>query len=105
VREKGYKIEKVLKIPLVRIDRVIAEHFGGAAPDYLSIDVEGLEFEILKTLDLTRYRPKVVCIETLFANTLEHNPEITKYMIEHVGTPLPQNKPDAYNRNVDRSFE
>jgi FkbM family methyltransferase len=83
VREKGYKIEKVLKIPLVSINRIMAEHFGGAAPDYLSIDVEGLEFEIAKTIDFTRYRPKVICIETLVANTIRHDPAIPEFMAKH----------------------
>jgi FkbM family methyltransferase len=82
VRERGYKIEKVIKIPLVNINRVMAEHFGGAAPDYLSIDVEGLEFEITKTIDFNRFRPKVICIETLVAARLAHNPEIAKFMAE-----------------------
>ncbi len=70
-------------MPLVNVNRAIADHFVTAAPDYLSIDVEGLEFAILKSLDLKRFRPKVVCIETLVANTLEHNLEITKYMAEN----------------------
>jgi FkbM family methyltransferase len=82
VREKGYKIERIIKIPLVNLNRVMAEHFGGAAPDYLSIDVEGIEFDIAKTIDFNRFRPKVICIETLIANTLQHNPEITKFMAE-----------------------
>lgn len=81
VREKGYKIERVVKVPLININKAMAEHFKGAAPDYLSIDVEGLEFAILKTIDFKRFRPKVICIETLVANTLKHNPEITQYMV------------------------
>jgi FkbM family methyltransferase len=83
VREKGYKIEKVLKIPLVNINRVMAEHFGGSAPDYLSIDAEGFEFAIAKTIDFKRFRPKVICIETLVAATLEHNPKVTEFMAKN----------------------
>jgi FkbM family methyltransferase len=82
VREKGYTIERVLKIPLLDINRVMADHFGGAAPDYLSIDAEGWEFDITKKIDFNRFRPKVVCIETLLPNTVRHNPEISKYMAE-----------------------
>ncbi len=80
VKERGYKIERVIKIPLVNINRVMAEHFGGAAPDYLSIDVEGLEFEIAKTIDFDKFRPKVICVETLVANTNRHNPAIAEFM-------------------------
>ena len=48
------KIEKVVKMPLLDINAVMAEHFGGAAPDYLSVDVEGLELPIVKTIDFAR---------------------------------------------------
>jgi FkbM family methyltransferase len=80
VRDNGYQIEQVVKMPLVNINRAIAEHLPGATPDYLSIDVEGLEFAILKTLDLSRYRPKVICVDTLVTGTLRHNPASTQYM-------------------------
>jgi FkbM family methyltransferase len=65
VRESAGKVilREVVKMPLVPINDVIAEHFGGRAPDFLSIDVEGLDYPILKTLDFTKYRPKVICTE------------------------------------------
>ena len=47
-RDTTTKLIKVVKMPLININRVLAEHFGSTAPDYLSIDVEGLEFAILK---------------------------------------------------------
>ena len=31
--------------------------------DFLKIDVEGYEFEVLKSNDWTKYRPRVICIE------------------------------------------
>jgi len=45
------KIEKVVKMPLVPINKVIEDHFNGKTPDFISIDVEGLEVPIMKTLD------------------------------------------------------
>lgn len=36
---------------------------AGEAIDLLSIDVEGHDFQVLKSLDLSRYRPKIVVIE------------------------------------------
>jgi hypothetical protein len=69
-------------MPLVNINRVIAEHFGGAAPDFLSIDIEGMDFAVMKTLDYTRFRPKLICIETVITATMKHNPETLALMAE-----------------------
>ena len=37
----------------------------GSIPDFLSIDVEGLDIEIIKSIDFVKYRPKVICVETI----------------------------------------
>lgn len=81
-RETTTKLLKVVKMPLLNINRVIAEHFGGAAPDLLSIDIEGLDFAVLRTLDFARFRPKVVCAETLITATMRHNPDTLALMAE-----------------------
>jgi FkbM family methyltransferase len=64
VRVHHRKIEGVIKRKLVPINRILEDNFKEGAPDILSIDVEGLDFDILRTLDWTRWRPKVVCVET-----------------------------------------
>jgi hypothetical protein len=56
------KVVRTVKMPLLNINDVIARHLG-TAPDYLSIDAEGLDVPILKTLDVARFRPAVVCAE------------------------------------------
>lgn len=58
------KIEQVVRIPLLPINDVIMDNFP-SCPDFVSLDVEGLDLEILKTFDFDRYRPQVFCIETL----------------------------------------
>jgi FkbM family methyltransferase len=62
-------IESVAQMPLVHINRVLDEHFRAAAPDFLSIDIEGLDHDVLASLDWGRWRPKVVCAETLIVGT------------------------------------
>ena len=58
------QIESTLKIPMRNINDVI-EHECKGAPDLISIDVEGYELSIVKSLDFDRWRPKVFCVETL----------------------------------------
>ncbi len=73
------KIEKVTKVPLLDINEVMEEHFKGA-PSFLSLDAEGLHLAILKSLDYTRYRPRIICVETLVSGTHKTIPEIPAFM-------------------------
>jgi FkbM family methyltransferase len=76
-------VVSVIKMPLVNVNAVIDDHFGGSAPDLLSIDVEGLELPILKTFDFARFRPKVVCADTLVTGTRRLRPETAAFMAAH----------------------
>lgn len=60
-----HKIEEVVKIPLIPCNKIIEEYFGSVSPNFISIDVEGLDFEILRSFDFARFRPEIFCIETL----------------------------------------
>jgi hypothetical protein len=75
----GIKVERVIKMPLLEINGVMAKHFGGA-PTFLSIDAEGLHLAILKTIDFKKFRPVVICVETLVAASKKHIPEIPAFM-------------------------
>lgn len=61
---KKFKVERVLKMPLLGINDVISSNFT-ECPDFVSIDVEGWDLKILKTLDFEKYSPAVFCVETL----------------------------------------
>ena len=50
-------VERVVKMPLLNINRVIAEHLG-RAPDLLSTDVEGMDEAIVRALDLLPVSPR-----------------------------------------------
>jgi hypothetical protein len=53
------------------------------APTFISIDTEGLDLDILKTIDFNRFRPKIFCVETLITNTKKSRPEIAEFMARH----------------------
>jgi FkbM family methyltransferase len=76
------RIVKVVKMPLVTINKVIEEHFRGKAPDFISIDVEGLDVAIMQTLDFQRFRPKVICAETLVPLGFNMDPAMTKFLAQ-----------------------
>jgi len=75
------EIENVLKdktqkrsVMLSNINKIIAKYFT-SVPDLLSIDVEGLDLEIMKSLDFEKYAPSVICCEI---NTLNDKNEIVE---------------------------
>ena len=82
LREKAkdlHPIVKVIKMPLVNINKILEEQFHGA-PDFLSTDTEGLDLDILKSLDFNRFRPKIVCVETLVLGTKRMETAILELM-------------------------
>jgi FkbM family methyltransferase len=58
------KISKIIKIPLISINEIIEKHFK-SIPNFVSLDIEGLDYDILKSFDFSKYRPEVFCLETL----------------------------------------
>jgi FkbM family methyltransferase len=63
-RSKGhYRIERVMKLPLLNINALMRKHWNGP-PNLLSLDTEGFDLPILRSLDFKRLRPDVVCVET-----------------------------------------
>jgi len=63
-----FTIANVLKVPLLSVDEIIARHFP-TGPDFVSIDIEGNEEEILRQFDFRKTRPAVFCVETLSYST------------------------------------
>lgn len=59
----GQKIERVEKVRTMAINDILRDHCK-RCPDFVSVDVEGLDFEILNSWDFAQFRPKIFCIET-----------------------------------------
>lgn len=47
------KIDRTIKVPVITINNVISQYCGGVFPEFMSIDIEGLEYEALLDADLT----------------------------------------------------
>lgn len=82
--ESGIKVKKAVKIELRNINDVISAHFNNC-PNLISIDVEGLDFKILQSLDFNRFRPEVFCIETISFSTKNKEEKLT-YIIDYLNT-------------------
>ncbi len=74
--------EKIIKMPLQNINDILEQNFK-STPDFISIDVEGLDFDILKSLDFDKHQPKVLLVETLHYGE-NNKPEKLTYIIDFV---------------------
>ena len=81
VTKGAVKVVQVVKVPLVNVNEILAKHHGGRTPDFVSLDVEGLELDILRSLDWEKHRPKVVCVETLVAGTRRQKMEAANFLV------------------------
>lgn len=57
-------IKEIKTIELININTVLKKYFSARELDFLSVDVEGLDFEILNSVQFDQYHPKVICVET-----------------------------------------
>lgn len=63
MKSKGKELEEVKKVKLIPIQDVLNQYANGYFPDFLNLDVEGLDFQILKSIDFEKSSPKVICVE------------------------------------------
>jgi len=85
-QDAGEKLKQVVDIPIQTINSIISEHFQ-TTPDFLSLDIEGLDLAVLKTLDVQAFPIPVICVETcLFSQThiKDTDTEIISFM-ESIG--------------------
>ena len=67
--ENGHKLTGTLKIPLLTVHKVSEQYFNGLWPDFMTLDVEGLDMEILNTLEYDRAGLNVICVEIISYST------------------------------------
>lgn len=61
-------VQKTVKLKVVTIDSIVSQYFHGIWPNILSIDIEGLDFDVLDAAnfrgDNAPWGPMVICVET-----------------------------------------
>lgn len=79
---ENYFIKFTKEIETSTLEEILDKHFSrNQTIDFLSIDVEGLDFMVLQSNNFEKYRPKVILIEVLGSgfNAIENN-DITIYL-------------------------
>ena len=60
----GYKLRKKIKIQMYRLEDIMRKYVKSDI-DFMSVDTEGLDLDVLRSNNWEQYRPKLLCIETL----------------------------------------
>jgi FkbM family methyltransferase len=90
-------IEKI-NLQTVSLDQLIEKYVPAGKPiDLLSIDVEGHDFEVLQSVSLLKYRPRLIVIEDLnYYKTKTTDNKYVKYLSEFNYTLAGADKQNLY---------
>jgi hypothetical protein len=68
----GASPERVIDVPIRTLDDILGEGQAPAPIDFLSIDVEGHEVDVLRGFDLARWRPRLILLEDHVTGLAKH---------------------------------
>lgn len=96
--DTAYRVKEVKKIDVRPLSVILDQYLpDGQEIDFLSVDVEGWDYNVLASNDWQRFRPKVVLAEILFSSLNEiANTEVGRLMRD-AGY-------DAYAKSVNTVF-
>ncbi|MCB1618143.1 MAG: FkbM family methyltransferase [Pseudomonadales bacterium] len=66
--EKGFEVSELV-VPTKTLKEICDDHAVGVVIDFLKIDVEGAEVDVIRSGDWRLYRPRVVLVESVIPNS------------------------------------
>ncbi|RZG49146.1 FkbM family methyltransferase [Acinetobacter wuhouensis] len=64
---RNYKIDKILDIDVSTFDHIMKDKNVNKKIDLLSIDIEGFDYLVLRSIDMDKYKPELIIVE-IFGN-------------------------------------
>ncbi len=78
----GYRIVEQKKVRVYPLSDILDKHLKpGDTIDFLSIDVEGLDFDVLQSNNWEKYRPNIVLVEELRKPSGERETQGTEFLL------------------------
>jgi len=68
----GAEAKTVVEVPIRTLEDILVESHAPQPIDFLSVDVEGHETEVLRGLDISRWRPRLILVEDHVSNLSTH---------------------------------
>jgi len=79
--KQGFKIVKKIKVEVKSLTEILTKYSNEKEIDFLSIDTEGHDLDILKSNNWYKFRPKVICVEIQIQTAIKYNDyKIEKYL-------------------------
>ncbi|MBM4230129.1 MAG: FkbM family methyltransferase [Gammaproteobacteria bacterium] len=95
--ENDYHVREIIKVEVKPLREILAEYLEGRAIDFLSVDVEGFDLDVLRSNDWSAYRPQIVLAECLkFSLHNLHRDPVVHFMREQ--------DYDVYSKQVNTVF-
>jgi Methyltransferase FkbM domain len=60
---EGVEVVDEIHTPVLTINEIVERHLSGRAPDFLSLDTEGMDAAVLTSINYRAHAPAVVCVE------------------------------------------
>ena len=61
--KSGNLLAEIKKIKVTTVSNILNKHFAGKFPDFMSLDVEGMDLQILRSINFEKSSPKIICVE------------------------------------------
>lgn len=61
-QQQGFRLVEVKKVKVAPLSKILKKE-GVKRIDFLSVDTEGFDLEVLKSNDWKKYRPRLICVE------------------------------------------
>jgi FkbM family methyltransferase len=61
--QNGKRQAGSVSVKVLTLSSTLSEYWGGEFPDLLTVDAEGLDFDIIRSIDFDHCYPKVICVE------------------------------------------
>ena len=81
--EGNFSVREIKKVKVDTITNILCDYYDKKFPDFLSLDVEGMDDIIVKLINFDFYKPIVICIETISFSTTGNgvkNKELINYL-------------------------
>ncbi len=75
----GAKTLRISEVPVMPLSAILAEHAPDLVIDFMSIDTEGFDLEVLESNDWKRWRPQVICIEAVSETDVRNEPVLRQH--------------------------